>query len=198
MKKIASMTAEFESLLGADVEDQDEAPIGVLAAVWSDIADSRVRYMEIAASPESSEVQLVPVGNSRFDDYSRIVRLSFPFSLIQSAPSIRPDGELDRALEQRLSEHFGVEEGDSTKPLEVSPQRSVSKAEGEIGSKPADAPQRTLRRIAAPASIQKLAAGAVEREENVPRVDDEADTFASINPDLRRVWDRQRRSPTEL
>ncbi len=192
------MTAEIESLPGALVEDQDEAPIGVLTAIWADSANSKVKYLEVAASPESPEVQLVPVRNSRFDDYSRIVRVSFPFHLIQSAPSIRPGTELDTALEQRIGEHFGKEERDSTKREEGSLKRPVSEAKGEVGSQRPEAARRTMRRIAAPAAIQGAAEGVVEREENIPRIDNEADTFESIHPDLRRVWDRQRRSPTEL
>jgi hypothetical protein len=203
MKKITSINTDAESLLDAAVEDSTGAPVGVLTGLWSDSSSSQIRYLEIAGFANAEEVQIVPVGNSKFDDYRRLVRVSYPFSAIQSAPTVRPSPELSAAIEQQIREHFGkTHENSAEKPSDpaASLDQPVSDAEAEVGTHPFDPPRRSLRKIvskamAAPGNEEESPG---EEVEEIPRLDEEAETFESLNPDLRRVWDRQRRSPTEL
>jgi hypothetical protein len=197
MRKISSMFTDADSLLDSTVEDSGGGPIGVLVGVWVD--QSQIRYLEIGADTQSKQVQIVPVGKSRFDEYVRLVRLSYPFNQIQSGPAFQPSSELNDQQERSIRQHFGEKAANSpTDKNERSPLKNpVSEAEAAVGAHPSNPPGQSQR------TLQKITSQSLKDQENLPTsegedLQGEVDTWEDRGPYRRLFQDRQRRSPTEL
>ena len=97
----------FLEFLGEEVVDEEGHVIGKLACYWEK-EEGKPIFLGIHCNQDERLTHVVPAKGSRLNVEQVYVRIAFPRALVERAPCLDCDCELDREFNERVYSHYGL------------------------------------------------------------------------------------------
>jgi uncharacterized protein (TIGR02271 family) len=159
------VTQEYDRWQGFSVHDTHGAPVGSVDDVYVNANSQRPSWIVVRGRSVTNRDHLVPVAGMVVSDNS--LELPFTVEQVDAAPGPDADGTLSAEQEQRLYEHYGIEEPEQGRPAPAPVTPSESRP--PVPSAPDDAMTRSeeelvITTVSRPAEIVRLRKQVVDDE----------------------------------
>src|SRR5437868_502343 len=97
----------FEDFLGEEVVDVQGLPVGRFACYWEHEHGKPV-LLGIHCNGDEKRTHVVPAKGARLNESQTYVATAFPCAMIQNAPALECECELDDGFEERVCAQYSL------------------------------------------------------------------------------------------